>query len=136
MDIPEKQYYSISEVAEITGVAQGCLRSWEREFQQLKPRRSTGGTRRYIRKDIDFIFNVKKMLNDGYTLSGVKERLKNFDIDKAVRVRKALDKLESIRKELVAIRSELNLNEALAQEVIIPGDNDPAFQTDNNYINE
>ncbi len=122
----EKQYYSISETSKITGVTQPCLRSWESEFPQLKPRRSSGGTRRYVQKDIDLILTIKNMMeHDGYTLSGVKDRLRSINMDQVTRYRQAVDRLLEIRAELIAIRRELNLTEALAQTVIVPGDNDP-----------
>ncbi|MDO4190485.1 MAG: MerR family transcriptional regulator [Bacteroidales bacterium] len=121
----EKQFYSISEVSKLTGVSQPCLRSWETEVSQLNPRRSSGGTRIYVQKDIDVILTIKKLLdNDGYTLSGVKDKLKHLDFDKAQRQRQVIEKLQSIRADLVEIRHELNLTEALAKTIIVPGDID------------
>lgn len=118
----EKQFYSISEVSEITGVTQPSLRSWETEFSQLKPRRSAGGTRRYIQKDIDLILLIKNKMADGYTLTGVKNILETIDMDQIVRQRQVIQRLQEIRAELVAIRHELNLTEALAQTGIVPAD--------------
>ena len=43
----EKLYYSISEVAVITGLKEYVLRFWEKEFDQLNPKKNRGGNRIY-----------------------------------------------------------------------------------------
>ena len=62
-----KLYYSISEVAEMTGVKAHVLRYWESEFSTLKPRKSRTGARRYRQPDIEEIEAIKQRLkNLGY----------------------------------------------------------------------
>jgi len=46
MDYPKKLYYSISEVAEISGVKAHVLRYWESEFPSLHPKKTRAGSRR------------------------------------------------------------------------------------------
>jgi DNA-binding transcriptional MerR regulator len=73
-----KLYYSISEVAEITGLQPYTLRAWEKEFSCLRPRRARGKNRAYRERDIGIIQLIKQLLYDeGYTTKGVKQKLKN-----------------------------------------------------------
>src|SRR4030042_4927386 len=75
-DIPEKLYYSISEVSEITGLEPYVLRFWEAEFPVLKPRKNKKGHRTYRKKDIEQIFQIKELLYEHkYTIPGAREVL-------------------------------------------------------------
>ncbi|MBP2680846.1 MAG: transcriptional regulator, partial [Candidatus Krumholzibacteriota bacterium] len=47
-----KMYYTISEVAEMTGVKAHVLRYWETEFPSLRPKKNRAGNRNYRPKDI------------------------------------------------------------------------------------
>ncbi len=71
---PEKLYYSISEVARLTGVKAHVLRYWESEFPTLRPRKTRTGSRRYRQLDIDEILAIKKLLYDeGFKIAGAKK---------------------------------------------------------------
>ncbi|MGD9549251.1 MAG: MerR family transcriptional regulator [Candidatus Krumholzibacteriia bacterium] len=71
---PEKLYYSISEVAKLTGVKAHVLRYWESEFPTLRPRKTRTGSRRYRQPDIDEILAIKKLLYDeGFKIAGAKK---------------------------------------------------------------
>ena len=70
-EIPSKLYYTISEVADMTGVKAHVLRYWESEFPTLKPRKTRTGARRYRRPDIDEILAIKGLLyEEGYKIAG------------------------------------------------------------------
>jgi DNA-binding transcriptional MerR regulator len=70
-EIPSKLYYSISEVADLTGIKAHVLRYWESEFPTLKPRKTRTGARRYRQPDIDEILAIKALLYDeGYKIAG------------------------------------------------------------------
>jgi DNA-binding transcriptional MerR regulator len=70
-EIPSKLYYSISEVAEHTGIKAHVLRYWESEFPTLKPRKTRTGARRYRQPDIDEILTIKSLLYvEGYKIAG------------------------------------------------------------------
>lgn len=115
----EKTYYSISEVAEMLGVQQSALRFWEKHFVQLRPRLSSKGTRRYTEQDIEVVKLIIYYTRDcNLTIEGARARMTaRFDAD--VRREKAIERLRSIRAEIVAIRRELNDREAMAEEVIV-----------------
>ncbi len=73
---PEKLFYKIGEVSRIVGVESYVLRYWETEFPFLEPRKSKSGQRVYIKKDIDLILQIKKLLyEEKYTIDGVRRKL-------------------------------------------------------------
>ena len=73
-----KLYYSISEVAEMTDLQPYTLRSWEKEFSCLRPKRARGKNRAYRDRDIGIILLIKRLLyEERYTTQGVKQKLKN-----------------------------------------------------------
>lgn len=75
-EIPDKLFFRIREVTEITGVKPHVLRYWESEFSRLSPRKSRSGQRVYQRKDIETVLKIKRLLYDErYTIAGAKRRL-------------------------------------------------------------
>ncbi|WP_456433254.1 MerR family transcriptional regulator [Thermosulfuriphilus sp.] len=73
--IPDKAYFRIGEVAEITGIEPHVLRYWEKEFRQIRPQR-VAGQRLYRQKDVHLIFRIKKLLyEEGFTISGARRKL-------------------------------------------------------------
>ncbi len=75
-----KLYYSISEVAAITGLEQHVLRYWESEFPQLKPKKNRSGNRAYRAKEIKIIRYIKYLLYDEkYTIPGGKKKMSEAD---------------------------------------------------------
>lgn len=118
----EKKYYSIREVAEKIGEPQSTLRFWEKEIPLLNPGKSAGGTRRYVQKDIELLRQIKFLIDEQHlTLEGVKERLLNHSEEDERRI-KVIQKLQNVRKELLAIRLELNGHEAFDTEFVIDED--------------
>ena len=74
--IPNKLYFPIREVAELTGVEAYVLRFWEKEFPMLSPVKESSGHRRYRRKDIETVLEIKRLLYDqGFTIPGARTRL-------------------------------------------------------------
>lgn len=115
----EKAYYSINEVAEQFGVNASTLRYWEKEFTQLKPKR-TNGRRYYSTADLELIKQISFLLNNQkLTISGAKARLA-INKDSVERKQKLRETLESLKKELSNFRRELNANnQAFNEEIII-----------------
>lgn len=74
--IPDKLYFKIGEVCEITGVKQHVLRYWESEFKILSPQRANSRQRLYRRGDLESILRIKRLLKEeGFTISGAKKAL-------------------------------------------------------------
>ncbi|MGH9783556.1 MAG: MerR family transcriptional regulator, partial [Terriglobia bacterium] len=79
-EISDKLYYPIREVAQITGVEPYVLRFWEKEFPMIRPPKGDTGHRRYRRKDIETILEIKRLLYDqGFTIAGARTRLQNAE---------------------------------------------------------
>ena len=75
MDYPSKLYYSISEVAEITGIKAHVLRYWETEFPTLSPKKTRTGARRYRQKDIEEVQAIKDLLYEqGFKIAGARKQ--------------------------------------------------------------
>jgi DNA-binding transcriptional MerR regulator len=73
----DKLYYSIGEAKEITGVEPHVLRYWETEFPTFRPKKSRTGQRNYTRKDIEQIFEIRRLLyEEKFTIKGAKNKLK------------------------------------------------------------
>ena len=74
--IPDKLYFKIGEVKEITGVETHVLRYWESEFKIIRPQRASSRQRLYRRVDVENILTIKKLLyEDGYTVPGARKLL-------------------------------------------------------------
>ena len=73
----KRLYYSISEVADMTGLKPHILRFWEGEFGFLRPRKNRAGNRAYTDRDIKVVQVIKYLLYvEKYTIEGAKTRLK------------------------------------------------------------
>lgn len=76
LPVPDKLFYKIGEVSKITGVESYVLRYWETEFPFLKPRKNKSGQRVYVKKDLELILQIKKMLyQERFTIEGVRKKL-------------------------------------------------------------
>jgi len=74
--IPNKLFFKIGEVCEITDTQPYVLRYWESEFPALAPAKNSSGQRIYRRKDIDTVLRIKQLLyEEGFTIAGAKKRL-------------------------------------------------------------
>ena len=74
--IPDKEYFSIGEVSQIVQLPAYVLRYWESEFRLLRPARRSSGQRKYIKRDIETVFQVKDLLyTKKYTIAGAKKYL-------------------------------------------------------------
>ena len=110
-EIPEKLYYPIREVAQITGVEPYVLRFWEKEFPAIRPPKGGTGHRRYRRKDIETILQIKRLLYDqGFTIAGARTQLqKAANESSAAKTGAAREKDgKALGIELHEIRRELN----------------------------
>jgi DNA-binding transcriptional MerR regulator len=73
---PEKLFYKIGEVCRITDTQPYVLRFWESEFPQLSPQKNKAGQRVYRKRDIQLVFEIKKLLYDEeFTIAGARKKL-------------------------------------------------------------
>lgn len=107
LDLPEKRYYTIGELAKAMEVNTSLIRFWEKEFDVLQPKKNAKGNRKFTAEDVKNLKLIYHLVKErGFTLDGAKTHLKdrkkedtsNFDI---------IQKLESVRAELLKIKGQL-----------------------------
>lgn len=77
--ILKKEYYSIGEVCDVTGLKPHVLRYWETQFDVLHPDKNRAGNRVYRPKEIELILLVKHLLyEEKYTIEGANQKLKEM----------------------------------------------------------
>ena len=107
VNLPEKLYYSIGEVAQAFDVNTSLIRFWEKEFDVLKPKKNAKGNRRFTQEDIknlELIFHLVKVR--GFTLDGAKIQLKE-NKQKTLDQFEIIRKLEGVKSELLKIKEQL-----------------------------
>ena len=106
IDLPEKRYYSIGEVAKAFNVNPSLLRFWEKEFVEIQPKKKQGGTRKYTPENvltIQFIYHLVK--EKGLTLQGAKKQLRlKSKVNPKIEI---LAKLEIIKSALEQLKQKL-----------------------------
>ena len=112
--IPNKLFFKIGEVCEITDTQPYVLRYWESEFRWMAPQKSRSKQRLYRRRDIEMILLIKKLLyGQRYTIAGARKKLRemgvgtaletgglSFETNHRARYRKIRDELARIRAQL------------------------------------
>ena len=107
IDLPEKRYYNIGEVAKAFDVNSSLIRFWEKEFDVLKPKKNAKGNRKFTPEDIkklQFIYHLVK--ERGFTLEGAKIHLKE-ERHKSLNNYEIIRKLESVKSQLIRIKNQL-----------------------------
>ena len=79
VEIPNKRYFRIGEVAELAGVEAYVLRYWETEFKEIRPVKSRSRQRLYRREDLEKVLRVKQLLHqDGFTSDGARRKIREL----------------------------------------------------------
>jgi DNA-binding transcriptional MerR regulator len=107
IDLPEKRYYAIGEVAKAFSVNTSLIRFWEKEFDVLKPKKNAKGNRKFTPEDIKnlkFIYHLVK--ERGFTLEGAKTHLKE-EKREALNNFEIISKLEDVKSQLIKIKEQL-----------------------------
>lgn len=104
-----KSYYKIREVEEYLDLPAATLRYWEKEFPELKPRRSVSNRRTYTPSDIELLEIIRYLLHvKGLKINAAKEYLRHNrqNITKRLEI---VNKLQNVREELEQLLKALNL---------------------------
>ena len=107
VDLPEKRYYKIGEVAKAFNVNTSLIRFWEKEFDIIKPKKNAKGNRLFTQEDIKnfkLIFNLVK--ERGFTLEGAKQKLKK-NPEGTFHNHEIISRLEGVKAELIKIKNQL-----------------------------
>jgi DNA-binding transcriptional MerR regulator len=107
IDLPEKRYYKIGEVAKAFNVNASLVRFWEKEFAIIKPKKNAKGNRLFTPEDITnlkLIYNLVK--ERGFTLEGAKQKLKK-NPEAIYNTHEIISRLEAVKAELQNIKNQL-----------------------------
>lgn len=109
--VPDKQFFRIGEVAEIAEVEPYVLRFWETEFDGLSPKKSKSNQRRYSRKDVELVLQIRDLLyEECYTIAGARRQLRKRNAIEApevpARTRAVIDRVRRDLAELLELVDE------------------------------
>ena len=107
IDLPEKRYYGIGEVAKAFSVNNSLIRFWEKEFDVIKPKKNAKGDRKFTPEDIKNLELIYHLVKErGFTLEGAKTHLKE-NKHKTISNFEIIRKLETVKTELLKIKDHL-----------------------------
>ncbi len=106
INLPDKLYYSIGEVAKAFDVNTSLIRYWEQEFPIIKPKKNKKGNRYFTPEDIKNLQIIYHLVKEkGYTLDGAKIALTtNSKISETITI---IDRLEFVKAELLKLKESL-----------------------------
>ena len=105
INLQDKRYYSIGEVASKFNVNPSLIRFWEQEFKILNPKKNSRGNRKFTDKDIEAINKIYFLLKEkGYTIQGAKHYINNEKPSDKLDI---VNKLKLIKDKLIEIRNQL-----------------------------
>lgn len=106
INLPDKLYYSIGEVAKAFDVNTSLIRYWEQEFPIIKPKKNKKGNRYFTPEDIKNLQIIYHLVKEkGYTLDGAKIALTtNSKISETITI---IDRLEFVKAELLKLKDSL-----------------------------
>ena len=108
IDLPEKRYYKIGEVAKAFGLNTSHIRFWEKEFEVLKPKKNKKGNRLFTQEDLKNLKLIYHLVKEkGFTLEGAKMKLKESP-KKVKDNHEIIIQLESIKAELIKIKNQIS----------------------------
>lgn len=106
IDLPDKLYYPIGEVAKAFDVNTSLIRYWEQEFPILRPKKNKKGNRYFTVEDIKNLKIIYHLVKEkGYTLDGARIALATNDkINETVSI---IDRLQFVKAELLKLKDSL-----------------------------
>ena len=107
VNLPEKRYYSIGEIAKAFNVNTSLLRFWEKEFAEIQPKKKESGTRKYTAQDVANIQRIYHLIKEkGLTLEGTRKQLKLKNSESEGKL-DLIQKLEKVKFELEELKNKL-----------------------------
>jgi MerR family transcriptional regulator/heat shock protein HspR len=100
-ELDERAVFIISVAAELAGVHPQTLRIYERKGL-VRPKRTSGNTRRYSQADIDRLLAIQALTDEGVNLAGVK------------RIMELRAEVEDLHRQLAEVRAQLAHRRAIA----------------------
>jgi len=122
IQIPDRRYFRIGEVANLLGVRPHVLRYWETEFKEIRPQKSQRNQRLYRKRDVEVLVAIRKLLyEERFTIAGARDRVgelvaagevSSFSAPKVPLMRLELGRLEQVRDGLQDLMAVLDRRDA------------------------
>ncbi|MBQ6777474.1 MAG: MerR family transcriptional regulator [Paludibacteraceae bacterium] len=105
---PYKEFYSLTEVMEDTGLPAATLRYWESRFPQLQPRKDGHGNRYYRLADINLIKRIR-FIRDEMKITRIEAIQKELagDEHQAERRQRTVEILQRIKQQLIHLKASI-----------------------------
>lgn len=98
VQIPDRLYFRIGDVADLLRLKPYVLRYWETEFPMISPQKSNSGQRVYRRSDVETLLMIKHLLyEERYSIEGARRRIRELRKE---------GELKSYKKDTVALHVE------------------------------
>jgi DNA-binding transcriptional MerR regulator len=102
-----KRYYSIGDAANTFDLLPSTLRFWEKQFPQLKPKKSTKGQRKYTAKDMDILRRIYHLVKErGFTIEGAIKKF-NSNVDDVANNEEVVRRLMQVRLDMQSLRQQI-----------------------------
>ena len=107
INLTDKRYYKIGEVAKAFNVNASLIRFWDKEFDVLKPKKNNKGNRLFTQEDIKNLQLIYHLVKEkGFTLDGAKNKLKE-NPEKVKGNHDIIARLQSVKSALTTIKNQL-----------------------------
>ncbi|MBP5771976.1 MAG: MerR family transcriptional regulator [Bacteroidaceae bacterium] len=103
-----KQFYSIAEVSEMFSLPASLLRYWEKEFPNIRPKKSGNNVRQYTKEDIEEIRLVNDLVKVRNMKLAAARELIQRNREGARNSSDLLSRLMNVRQQLVDIKKEID----------------------------
>ena len=107
INLSDKRYYKIGEVAKAFDVNASLIRFWDKEFDVLKPKKNKKGNRLFTQEDIKNLQLIYHLVKEkGFTLEGAKNKLKE-NPEKVTNNHAIIARLQAVKSALTTIKNQL-----------------------------
>ena len=107
INLPDKRYYKIGEIAKAFNVNASLIRFWDKEFDVIQPKKNAKGNRMFTQKDVKNLQMIYHLVKEkGFTLDGARKKLKQ-NPEKFKDNHSIIARLEAIKDELIQIKDQL-----------------------------
>lgn len=117
VELPDKLYYSIGEVAKAFDVNASLIRFWEKEFEIIQPKKNKKGNRLFTKDDIECFKNIFYLVKvKGYTLEGAKQVIGKKGIVTTTEEIDVVERLQEIKNELIKLKMSFEDSEEIFEK--------------------
>jgi len=107
INLPDKRYYKIGELAKAFNVNASLIRFWDKEFDIIQPKKNAKGNRMFTQDDVKNLQMIYHLVKEkGFTLDGARKKLKQ-NPEKFKENHSIISRLEMIKDELNQIKNQL-----------------------------